>query len=394
MSARLWCSLMAPRLAPTLTFALRLAPRFVLTFVLTFALTLFGAANANAQATPTSHLRPWSDLGRAPTVAEIKAWDIDVRPDFKGLPLGSGSVAKGQEVWETRCESCHGAFGESNEFFTPIVGGTTADDIKTGRVASLRRNDVPQRSTLMKVANLSTLWDYINRAMPWNAPKSLSVEEVYAVTAFILYLGDIVPADFVLHHGNMREVQARMPNRNGMVRQAAMWQGRGKPDVQGDACMRNCAGSDEIRSLLPDYARDSHGNLADQQRLIGPVRGAVTARATAVNAKAANVTNVTNVTKANNVNDFNDQRVQASAATLAKSANCTACHHASNRMIGPSFKEIADRYSAQAASSAHLAERIRHGGQGVWGQAPMPAHPNLDEDEISRLVRWILAGAL
>ncbi len=356
-----------------------------LTSALTLALALFSSTNANAQATASSQPRPWSDLGRAPTVAEIKAWDIDVRPDFKGLPPGSGSVAKGQEVWESRCESCHGAFGESNEFFTPIVGGTTLDDIKTGRVASLRRNDVPQRSTLMKVANLSTLWDYINRAMPWNAPKSLSVEEVYAVTAFILHLGDIVPADFVLHHGNMGEVQARMPNRNGMVRQAAMWEGRGKPDVQGDACMRNCAGSDTIRSSLPDYARDSHGNLADQQRLIGPVRGAVTARATAVNAKVAGV---------NNVNDVNDQRVQASAAILAKSANCTTCHHTANRMIGPSFKEIADRYAAQAASSAHLAERIRQGGQGIWGQASMPAHPNLNDDEISRLVRWILAGAL
>src|SRR5882757_4499275 len=73
-------------------------------------------------------------IGRPATPAEIKAWDIDVRPDFKGLPPGSGSVSQGQAVWESKCESCHGTFGESNEVFSPIVGGTTADDIKTGHV--------------------------------------------------------------------------------------------------------------------------------------------------------------------------------------------------------------------------------------------------------------------
>jgi cytochrome c len=72
-------------------------------------------------------------VGRAATPAEIAAWDIDVRPDFKGLPPGSGSVAKGQQVWDAKCAACHGTFGESNEVFAPIVGGTTAEDIRTGR---------------------------------------------------------------------------------------------------------------------------------------------------------------------------------------------------------------------------------------------------------------------
>src|SRR6202165_1355991 len=76
-------------------------------------------------------------VGRTATPAEIIAWDIDVRPDFKGLPPGSGSVAKGQEVWDAKCASCHGTFGESNQVFTPLIGGTTAEDIRTGRVKSL-----------------------------------------------------------------------------------------------------------------------------------------------------------------------------------------------------------------------------------------------------------------
>ena len=228
-----------------------------------------GAAQAN---------QPWANLGRAPTPAEIKAWDIDVRPDFKGLPKGSGSVRHGQEVWDTKCASCHGEFGESNEVFTPIVGGTTKKDMETGRVANLRADaQYPQRTTLMKVPTISTLWDYINRAMPWNAPKSLSVEDVYGVVAYILHLGDIVPEDFVLSDQNIAEVQKIMPNRNGMTTDHGMWLPNysfsGKPDVRNTRCMNNCPIEGDIKSMLPDYMRDAHGNLFEQQRLIGPTRG-------------------------------------------------------------------------------------------------------------------------
>nr|HRO61461.1 cytochrome c [Burkholderiaceae bacterium] len=202
--------------------------------------SLGGKSNVNDTAANPSladAARPWAGIGRAATPAEIAAWDIDVRADFTGLPPGSGSVDEGMEIWDAQCASCHGTFGESNEVFTPIVGGTTQEDIRTGRVANLLRADFPQRTTLMKLSQLSTLWDYINRAMPWNAPKSLSVDEVYAVTAYILNLGDIVPADFVLSHENVAEVQQRLPNRNGKKFFEPMWSVAGKPDVQGDACM-------------------------------------------------------------------------------------------------------------------------------------------------------------
>lgn len=228
-----------------------------------------GAAQAN---------QPWANLGRAPTPAEIKAWDIDVRPDFKGLPKGSGSVRHGQEVWDTKCASCHGEFGESNEVFTPIVGGTTKKDMETGRVANLRAEaHYPQRTTLMKVPTISTLWDYINRAMPWNAPKSLSVEDVYGVVAYILHLGDIVPEDFVLSDQNIAEVQKIMPNRNGMTLEHGMWLPNyaftGKPDVRHTRCMKDCPIDGNIKSMLPENMRDAHGNLFEQQRVIGPTRG-------------------------------------------------------------------------------------------------------------------------
>lgn len=165
------------------------------------------------QALAQSGSAKFPGIGRTATPAEVAAWDIDVRPDFKGLPKGSGSVEKGQVIWETKCASCHGTFGESNEIFTPIAGGTTKDDVKTGKVASLKDMKQPQRTTLMKVPTVSTLWDYIYRAMPWNAPRSLTPDDTYAVVAFILSLGEIVPDDFVLSDKNIADV--KMPNRNG-----------------------------------------------------------------------------------------------------------------------------------------------------------------------------------
>ena len=139
------------------------------------------AASADATAAGSAHAAAYPGVGRAATPRELAAWDIDVRPDFKGLPQGAGSVATGMRVWEAKCASCHGVFGENNQFFAPIVGGTTPRDIETGRVARLDDAAFPGRTTLMKLATLSTLWDYINRAMPWTEPKSLSVEEVYGL---------------------------------------------------------------------------------------------------------------------------------------------------------------------------------------------------------------------
>ena len=106
-------------------------------------LTAAGMASAQSTAYP--------GVGRPATPKEVAAWDIDVRPDFKGLPAGSGSVAQGQDLWEAKCAHCHGVFGESNEVFSPLIGGTTNDDIKTGNVANLKRADFPGRTTIMKV---------------------------------------------------------------------------------------------------------------------------------------------------------------------------------------------------------------------------------------------------
>ena len=90
-----------------------------------------------------------ADLGRPATEGEVAAWDIDVRPDFVGLPPGSGDVWAGEEGWLAQCAACHGDFGDSNEIFAPLVlGNITEEDIATGRVASLTDPAV-NRTTLM-----------------------------------------------------------------------------------------------------------------------------------------------------------------------------------------------------------------------------------------------------
>ena len=313
-------------------------------------------------------------IGRAATPNEVAAWDIDVRPDFKGLPAGAGSVAKGQQVWEAKCASCHGVFGESNEVFNPLVGGTTAEDIRTGRVASLRPGGYPGRTTLMKAASVATLWDYINRAMPWTQPKSLTVEEVYASTAYLLHLGGVVPADYTLSDKNIREVQQRLPNRNGMTTAHALWPGKEfggprKPDVLAQACMKDCPVETKVASMLPDFARNAHGNLAEQNRGVGPQRGVDTGTPAPARTQV--------------------MKSPDAAHTLAQKNNCTACHAADHKLVGPSWAEIARKHEGKAE---YLADKIRSGGSGAWGAIPMPPQA-LSEAEARTIAAWLAAGA-
>lgn len=346
-------------------------------------------AAAQAQAQSGSSARPpWAELGRVATPDEVRAWDIDVRGDFQGLPPGSGSVADGMEIWEAQCASCHGVFGESNQVFTPIVGGTTQADIESGRVTALREGSEPQRTTLMKLSRLSALWDYTRRAMPWTAPKSLSVDEVYAVVAYILNLGDIVDDDFVLSDRNIAEVQARLPNRDGEFFHRPMWDVDGRPDVNGDDCMRDCATEVDVRSMLPAFARDAHGNLAAQNRVVGPVRGADTTRGEPKTLEEAR-----SIARAAAAADGAAPGEGQAAANLAQARGCLACHAREQALIGPAFGRIATKYADTPDAASRLARAVREGSQGVWGTVPMPPNAGVAEADARAIVEWILAGA-
>lgn len=330
--------------------------------------------------TATFAFDSFKGIGRQATPAEVKAWDIDVRPDFKGLPKGSGKVDDGNELFEAKCASCHGSFGESNEVFTPLAGGTTKEDIQNGRVKGLSSGELPQRTTFTKVATISTVFDYIQRAMPWTSPKSLKPDEVYAILAYLLNLQEIVPADFVLSDKNIADVQKLLPNRNGMTTEHGLWPGAaakkggigngGVPDVKNVACMKNCKTEVQIGSTLPDYARTAHGELADQNRNFGPVRGTRTLGAAAAAPVAANP-----------------------ALDMATKSGCMACHGVNNKIVGPGYNEVVARYKDQADAESRLVAKVKNGGQGVWGSIPMPPNGHLKDEDLKTLVKWILSGA-
>lgn len=348
------------------------------------ALAWVAAAPAQAAPSAATAASAYPGIGRAATPKELAAWDIDVRPDFKGLPKGSGSVDQGMELWEARCASCHGVFGESNEVFSPLIGGTTAEDVRTGRVAKLNDRTFPGRTTLMKVATVSTLWDYIHRAMPWNAPKSLKPDEVYAVLAYLLNLAEVVPSDYVLSDANIADVQQRMPNRNGMTTEHHLWPGKGMggkaPDVKSTACMKNCAGEPNVASFLPDFARNAHGNLAEQNRMVGAQHGADTTRpAGAPPAPPA-------------APAAPKPAADGGAVALLGKYGCIACHGVDQKIVGPAFADVARKYADRADREAYLAGKIAAGGSGAWGAIPMPPQ-SLPPEDLKAIAAWLARGA-
>ena len=369
-------------------------------WALAAALLVASAAHADAGGYP--------GIGRAATPKEVAAWDIDVRPDFKGLPKGSGTVARGTEVWEGKCASCHGVFGESNEVFSPIVGGTTREDIASGHAARLNDGSYPGRTTLMKLSSVSTLWDYINRAMPWNQPKSLTADEVYAVTAYILNMGGVVPDSFTLSDRNIADVQKLLPNRNGMTADHALWPGpqfgKRKPDVVAKACMTNCPTELKVASMLPDFARNAHGNLADQNRLVGAQHGADTTRPPAIGPRSSSapaavsaalatpVAAVANTSAANALASSAADSGSAAVLALAQKYSCTACHGVDNKIVGPALRDIAKKHAGRPDAVSYLTGKIKAGGSGVWGAIPMPPQ-TLSEAEAKLIAQWLADGA-
>jgi cytochrome c len=143
-------------------------------------------------------------FGQPASTEEIAGWDIDVRPDGTGLPPGSGSVQQGKELFARLGAKCHGAMGEGSDTAPPLVGGEGTLD-----------TDAPVKTVGSFWPYATTLYDYIHRAMPADAPQSLTPDEVYALTAYLLYLNGIVPEDAVMDAKSLPQVV--MPNHAGFT---------------------------------------------------------------------------------------------------------------------------------------------------------------------------------
>jgi cytochrome c len=160
-------------------------------------------------------------LGKPVTEAQVAAWNIDIRtPDGAGLPPGSGSIAKGKAVYDSQCLVCHGPDAKGGPMFGTMVGG----------IGSFTTNTrVLTPGSMYPYA--SVLFDYVRRAMPLTAPQSLSNDDVYAVSGYLLHLNGLLPADAVVDARVLREL--RMPNRDGFIVDD-------RPVTKAVRCMSDC----------------------------------------------------------------------------------------------------------------------------------------------------------
>ncbi|WP_029350173.1 cytochrome c [Bosea sp. 117] len=211
------------------------------------AATLFAACAAGLGAASADTIR----LGRPALPEEIKAWDIDVRPDGMGLPEGKGSVAQGEELFQNNCAMCHGEFGEGVGRWPVLAGGQ-------GTLKSER----PEKTIGSFWPYASTVYDYVHRAMPFGAAQTLQPDEVYAIVAYLLYLNDVVPEDYVLSKENFPKVE--LPNQGKFydddreTTEKAFW--------KKNPCMKDCKGKVEItnHAAILDVTPDEAGEEGDK----------------------------------------------------------------------------------------------------------------------------------
>lgn len=187
-------------------------------------------------------------LGEPATPEQIAGWDIDIRPDGKGLPPGQGNAKDGEQFYIDRCASCHGDFGEGRGRYPALMGGT-------GSLASAD----PVKTIGSYWPYATTVFDYIRRTMPFGHAQSLKDDEVYAITAYLLYLNEIVDYEFVADADSLPEVE--MPNRDGFIPDD-------RPDVPlGEPCMKDCRDEPEIvgRARQIDVTPDEGENTSEIQ---------------------------------------------------------------------------------------------------------------------------------
>lgn len=182
---------------------------------------LLAAGCATQQVAETAAPNPGVKFGKPISNADIAPWDIDIRTsDGKGLPAGRGTVAEGKTVYDAKCVACHGADAKGGSVYGTMVGGI-------GSFSTNARVLTP--GSMYPYAPI--LFDYVRRAMPMDRPQTLTANEVYAVSAYILNLNGLIPADAVMDQTTLARVQ--MPNRNGFIIDD-------RPDTKAVRCMTNC----------------------------------------------------------------------------------------------------------------------------------------------------------
>ncbi len=244
------------------------------------AATVVCAGVVAAQTSPGG--TPLTGLGTPATAAEIEAWGAIVGPDGEGLPSGRGTAAEGRALYDRRCAACHGPTGQEGP-----------DDRLAGGQGSLA-GDGARKTVGSYWPAATTLWDYVNRAMPFNQPGSLSADEVYAVVAYVLYLNDLVGEDDPVDAVTLPRVE--MPNRGGFVPDPRPDVGLGSPAARRGSPAAAPAPAAGVAAARPAAPRTpwgdpdlqgvwNHGTITPLER---PVEYAGRERLTAEEVAAAN----------------------------------------------------------------------------------------------------------
>lgn len=304
-------------------------------------------------------------IGRLALPEEVAAWDLDVRPDGHGLPVGSGNVEDGDELYQDYCAVCHGVFAEGVDNWPKLSGG----------IGTLDRED-PLKTIGSYWPHLSTAWDYINRSMPFGNAQSLTADEVYAITAYILYSNDLVDDDFVLSSDNFLEV--RLPNEGGFI-----IDDRDEVEVplfSQEPCMENCKDSVEItmRATVLDVTPDQ--GVARDAFLAEEAAEAAEAATEAAAAEEAPVAE-TAVTQEPAAQDAPVQTADLDPALVAAGERafrkCSACHQvgegAQNR-TGPHLNDVMGRTLGGIDGFNYSNTMAEMGASGtVWDDETMAA---------------------
>ncbi|MFN3723190.1 MAG: c-type cytochrome [Paracoccaceae bacterium] len=285
-------------------------------------------------------------LGRTALPEEIAAWDVAVLPDGTGLPVGSGDVETGEEVFGTACASCHGDFAEGLDSWPVLAGGT-------GSLTDAR----PVKTVGSYWPYLSTVFDYVHRSMPFGSAQTLSADDTYAITAFLLYSNGIVEDDFVLTNENFTEIV--MPNADGFYADD-------RPQTEytvfsGEPCMQNClSGTPQVtkRAIeLKVTPTDENGKPAGTLPVLtadaggASVMPASTEAAAEVPAEAvaeAEAAPETIMTAAA------DPALIAAGQTVFR--KCSACHKVGDgakNAVGPTLNDIVDNSAGKVDGFAY-----------------------------------------